>query len=258
MFKSRQGKIFVSLLAVSVAQTVFVYLISLPLLGWFLSMTALFLFVRSQLVSKKPSDVLLKMLRMGLWVSLTFLYMDTLIRIFGYNLGYFLPGLIIGAIGLGVLAWHELSTERKQVVEHAITLVLVWLSLSWTGIGLAYYHWPVMVTLAFVWLGQFLIALWWAASQGERAEFFAAVWAVVVVEIVWVGSRWLSLYQLPKLGIILSQSSVLAISMGYSLGGLYYHRQNKKLTKPLVFEYFAITAIVFVLVIILTKWSNTQ
>jgi len=257
MFKTRQFKLAVSVLVIALAMFFGIYTLNSVLVAGLISLASIYLFIHSQLVSKKPRDIVLKMLRVAMWLGLGIGYSDVMVRIFGYSLAYILPGIIITILGVAVICWHELSSERSQAVEHGISMSLIWLGLSWASLVLAYYHWPVALILPIVWIGQFLIALWWAASLGQKAEFLAAVWAVVVVELVWVGSRWVSLYQLPKLGLVLSQSSVLALSMGYSLGGLYFHRQNKKLTKPLVFEYFAITAIVVILVIIMTKWSNT-
>lgn len=88
-----------------------------------------------------------------------------------------------------------------------------------------------------------------------RLEGLAAIWALVTVELVWVMSRWLVLYQLPRLKFIISQPALLVASLAYSWGGMYYHHKKGTLTRPLLFEYLAVSSIVFVLVVVLTKWT---
>ncbi len=258
MFRSKSVRLGLSVVAVGLAQILFGFVFDWPIVAWLVSLVVVLLYSKLLLVKADWKNLLIKNLRVILWLSFMSLLTNIVLLIFGNYYVIFLPVLSLNLVGVGLLGWHELSSARSHRLEYIINALMIYASVTLSSLLLAYYHWPVGLVLILVWASQFLIALWWVSSFDHQPALMAIVWAMVVTEIVWVSSRWLSFYQLSKTGLILSQSSVLAISIGYSLSGLYYHRAHKKLTKPLIFEYFAITTIVFVLMIVMTKWSNLR
>lgn len=258
MLRAKSVRLGLGLIAIGLVQIMFVFVFDWSIVAWLASIAVILAYSRSLLAKADWKNLLIKNFRVMMWLSFMTLLSYIVLHIFGNHYVIFLPVWGLNLVGVGLLGWHELSSSASRQLEYAINGLLIYASMTLSSLLLAYYHWPVGLVLILVWASQFLIALWWVSRFDHQPALMAIVWALVVTEIVWVSSRWLSFYQLSKTGLILSQSSVLAISIGYSLSGLYYHRAHKKLTKPLIFEYFAITAIVFILMVIMTKWSNPR
>jgi hypothetical protein len=65
------------------------------------------------------------------------------------------------------------------------------------------------------------------------------------------------LYQIPSVPFIISQYSAIVTALAYGWGGIYYHYKHKNLKKTIVFEYLAVTVVVFVALILLNRWTST-
>jgi hypothetical protein len=129
--------------------------------------------------------------------------------------------------------------------------------MSLASLLVAFWHWPVVLVLLFVWAVQFLIALWWLLDFTNSPQVLAGLWAFVAVELCWLASRWIVLYQIPKIPFIISQLACIVTALVYGWGGIYYHYKKQNLKVAIVFEYLAVTTIVFAALLVLNRWITT-
>lgn len=226
---------------------------------WYLGLITIVsinLFVAKKLIlNRSLGQIWPKTVRPSLWLFLAFFYLYLVRNINNYTLVFFLPVAISFIVGYGFIFRYEVGAKSRSGFDGAVSLLLIILSVTISSLVQVLWHWPIFFVLAGVWLVSFVIALWWLLPFMGRLEGVAAIWALVTVELVWVMSRWLVLYQLPRLKFIISQPSLLVASLAYSWGGMYYHHKKGTLTRPLLFEYLAVSSIVFILLVVLTKWT---
>ena len=166
-----------------------------------------------------------------------------------------MPAALVATMSYCFVMAEELRSDKRHRIDSILSLLLIVLAITSSSLMQVLWHWPAVLIMAFVWLATFVIALWWLLPFMGRQEGLAAIWALVCVELVWITSRWIVLYQLPRLKFIISQPALIIGSLAYSWGGMYYHHKKGTLTRPLLFEYLAVSAIVFILVVVLTKWT---
>ena len=128
---------------------------------------------------------------------------------------------------------------------------------SLASLSVAYWKWPIALVMLILWLLNFLIALWWLLDFTSSPQILAALWGFVALEIFWLASRWAVLYQIPKVPFIISQYSAIVTALAYGWGGIYYHHKHHNLKRSIVFEYLAVTILVFLALIILNRWTST-
>lgn len=161
--------------------------------------------------------------------------------------------VIVGAVWYFCLN-DSASYRGERALFNALGLILV----TSAALCLAYVSWnlPVATLVAGVWGTSYLIGYLLAPTLGQPSNRLAAAWALVAVEIIWVLSRWVVSYKLFGTGILLPQASIVLAGVGYLFGGLLVAHKDKRLTRRLVAEYLIIEALIFIIVIVLTRWTN--
>ncbi len=228
---------------------------------WYIGLIAIVatsLYTYQTLIVKKPlASYWPKIVVPSLWLFLSYFYLYLVRHINSYTLVFFVPLAILVVAVYGFILHEQVSSQRRFLaLDNVISLVLIALLINIASLMQVLWHWPAVLIMAFVWVFAFIIALWWLLPLIGRMEYIAAIWAIVCVEICWVMSRWVVLYQLPRAKLVISQPALIIASLAYSWGGMYYHHKKGTLTRPLLFEYLAVSSIVFILVIVLTKWTT--
>ncbi len=255
MISKTQRNILVSSLVQFIIGLVFFYYSDF----WYLGLIAIFatcLFaIKTLILNKSLSRLWPKAVKPSLWLFLSLYYLNLIKNINNYTLLFFVPVLVIAIVGYSFLVIGELKVDHRPRLSSILSLVLIVLLITSSSLMLVLWHIPIVFIMVFVWLVSFIIAMWWLLPFMGRMEGLAAIWALVCVELVWITSRWIVLYQLPRLKFIISQPALIVGSLAYSWGGMYYHHKKGTLTRPLLFEYLAVSVIVFVLVVAFTKWT---
>jgi hypothetical protein len=129
------------------------------------------------------------------------------------------PGLALGIAGLNQL-----------------------LAVSAIFLATAFWHWPELVTVSFVFGVSFANARWYLGLQGERAAHILAVtWGLVVAQICWVLAAWQVHYIIGGGYLVIPQAA----------------HADKRLSRRLLIEYVAITGVLLAIVVAGTRWSGT-
>lgn len=207
------------------------------------------------ILNKDLSGYWPKAVKPSLWLFLFYFYLYLVKSINGYTLSFFLPLSLLAVLAYGFILHEEIRVTTHPRLEGLISLVLIILTINVASLMQVLWHWPPVFIMVFVWVLTFIIALWWLLPFVGRMEGLAAIWALVCVELTWIMSRWIVLYQVPRLKVIISQPALIIASLAYSWGGMYYHHKKGTLTRPLLLEYLAVSSIVFILVVMLTKWT---
>lgn len=167
---------------------------------------------------------------------------------------FILAAVLIG-VGYTALLMQELRSEPKILVDNILQIVLITFLISLASLMLAYWHVSTVLTMLALWIVVFYLSLTWLLDFTNRPYVIASVWSLIVLEIFWVTSRWINLYHIPQTALLVSQSALVVGALAYGFGGLYYHYKNKSLRKSLLFEYIGVTTIVFVALMLLSKWA---
>jgi cadmium resistance protein CadD (predicted permease) len=111
--------------------------------------------------------------------------------------------------------------------------------------------------MVLLWVTNFLVALWWLLDFTNNPQILAALWGFVTLEMFWLASRWSVLYQIPNVPFILSQYSMIITALAYGWGGIYYHYKQRTLKKTIIIEYLAVTVVVFIVLVVMNRWTGT-
>ncbi len=215
-----------------------------------------YMLFRRLLVTKKTKTIITKSLRPVIWLTIALAYFYTVYVISLTSVPVFVVSMIFSSLVYGVLCYVETQAEPNFVVDNILTVLFVLFVTSLSSLLLAYWHWPLPLVMLLLWFISFLVALWWLLDFTNNPQILAALWGFVVVEISWLTSRWIVLYQIPHVPIIISQFAAIVTALAYGWGGIYYHYKQRNLKKGIVFEYLAVTVVVFAALILLNRWTS--
>ncbi len=215
-----------------------------------------FLF-RRILVTTKARAIITKSLRPLLWVIISMFYFFTIYDITKTPPAVFLICMVFCALVYGLFCHLEIQAEPNIVLDNTLTVLFILVSTSFASLLTTYWRWPVVLVMLLLWAVNSLIALWWLLDFTSKPQILAAIWGLLVVELFWLASRWTILYQIPHIPLIISQFSAIITALAYGWGGIYYHYKKRTLKKSIVFEYLAVTIVVFVAVLLLNRWTST-
>lgn len=232
------------------------YYTPLPMLLLPVVLVLNYLLFRRLLVTKKTVTIFTKSLRPLLWLVVALGYFYSVYVISLTNVPVFIISMIFSALVYGVLCYVEIQSEPNFVVDNILTVLFVLFVTSLSSLLLAYWHWPLPLVMVLLWCVSFLVALWWLLDFTNKPQILAALWGFVVVEIIWLTSRWIVLYQIPHVPLIISQFAAIVTALAYGWGGIYYHSKQRNLKKGIVFEYLAVTVVVFVALLLLNRWTT--
>ncbi len=207
------------------------------------------------LVNRKQMHIITRIIRPSLWLLVLYGYIFTIHILFLIPIAWFV--LLCIAIGVGYygILLQEFTTKPNIILNNILQIILLIFGVSFASLMLAYWHWSTVVVMIGLWLSVLYLAITWLISFTNKLYKIASIWALIVLEIFWVTSRWINLYHIPKTSLLLSQSALIVGALGYGFGGLYYHYKNKTLKLSLIFEYILVTAVVFMALMLLSKWS---
>jgi hypothetical protein len=207
------------------------------------------------LISKKQSYVLSKLVRPSLWMLVTFGYIYTIYLLF------LIPISLFVLISLGIMlayiliVYQDISLEPNVIIDNVLSLLMLFFGISFASLLIAFWHWPAAIVMLLVWLFSFFVAIVWLLDFSKSPQMLASLWALMCVELFWIMSRWINLYHLPRTSLLISQAALTIAALGYGFGGIYYHYKKQSLRKALIIEYIGVTAVIFIALILLSKWA---
>lgn len=207
------------------------------------------------LVSRKKAHIFAKLIRPSLWLLIMYGYIFTIHVIFLIPITWFVISCVAIGVGYGALLLQEVRQEPNVILDNILSVMLLIVGMSLASLLLAYWHWPTVLVMLGVWLVAFFIALSWLLDFTTSPYLIASLWGLISVEIFWITSRWVNLYHVPQTSLLLSQSALVVAALAYGFGGVYYHYKNKTLKRNLLLEYIGVMAVVFVALMLLSKWA---
>lgn len=168
-----------------------------------------------------------------------------------------------------VLFMVLVGTQLLQVVW--VLLYIVWLLLIkpkssplWVGIQALIAQTLSLVVVFLYWAEAstlFLMFLVWGVAYLSSRHFFTAfdesmarstayLWAFFAASITWLSGHWLIFY-----GPI-AQPALLLSVLGYGLSSIYYLQHKDRLTPNVRRQFVGVMAIVVLIVIIFSDWSD--
>lgn len=207
------------------------------------------------LVNRKQSHIITRLIRPSLWLLILYGYIFTIHIIFLIPILWFVVACIVIGLGYYGILLQEFTSKPNVILNNILQIILLIFGVSFASLALAYWHWSTVIVMAVLWLSVLYLAITWLISFTNKPYIIASIWALIVVEIFWITSRWINLYHIPKTSLLVSQSALIVGALGYGFGGLYFHYKNKTLKLTLIFEYILVTAVVFMALMLLSKWS---
>ncbi len=207
------------------------------------------------LVNHKRSHVFARMIKPSLWLLILYGYLFSLHAIFLLNIVWFSLFCVLVGAGYGIMMIQEIRTQPRVIVDNILQAILIVISTTLASIALAYWHWPTVLVMLSLWLIMFFLALSWLVGFTNKPYMIAVVWALIVIEIFWISTRWINLYHIPSTAFLLSQAALVVGALAYGFGGLYFHYKNQTLKRALLFEYIGVTTAIFIALMFLSKWS---
>lgn len=217
-----------------------------------------YLLFRRLLVTKKIKTIVTKSLRPFLWLIIALPYFYTVYTISLTSSPVFIACMAFCCFIYGALCYIEIQPEPNFKINNILAILFILVGSSFASLLLAYWHWPLPAVMLVVWLVSFLIALWWLLDFTNSPQILAALWGFVVLELLWLTSRWIILYQVPQIPIIISQFGAIVTALAYGWGGIYYHYKQRSLKRGIIFEYLTVTIVVFVVLLILSRWTTAS
>ena len=257
LFSQGQRLIVIVSVLVSLFAMAILYYTPAPLLLIPVIFVINYLLFRRILVTKKIRTITTKSLRPFLWLLFSLFYFFTVYVISQTIPIVFMACMVFSALVYGILCYLETQPEPKVVLDNFLTLLFILVSASFASLLITYWHWPVALVMLLIWLLSFLVALWWLLGFTNNPQILAALWGFVVLEITWLTSRWIVLYQIPKVPLIISQLAIMLTALAYGWGGIYYHYKHRNLKRSIVFEYLLVTILVFIALLVLNRWTST-
>ncbi len=207
------------------------------------------------MVNRKQTHIITRLIRPSLWLLVLYGYIFTIHVLFLIPIVWFVLLCILIGIGYFGILLQEYSTKPNIIINNILQIILLIFGVSFASLLLAYWHWLTVLVMFGLWLCILYLAITWLISFTNKPYIIASIWALIVLEIFWITSRWINLYHIPKTPLLVSQSALIVGALGYGFGGLYYHYKNKTLKISLIFEYILVSTIVFIALMVLSKWS---
>ncbi len=214
-----------------------------------------YLVLNKILISRKRAHIVASLIRPTLWLLILYAYIFTIHVIFLIPIIWFVA--LCGLVGVGYmgLLLQEVRNKPNVIFVNVLHIAMVIFGLTLASLMLAYWHWPTVLIMLGVWLTAFFLSLAWLLSFTNKPYVIASVWSLIVLEIFWVTSVWINLYHIPQTSLLLSQSALIVGALAYGFGGLYYHYKQNTLKRSLLFEYISVTAVIFIALLLLSKWA---
>ena len=257
LFSQGQRLIVMVSVLVSFVMMAILYYTPLPLLLIPSIFIVNYLLFRRILVTKKIRTIVTKSLKPFLWLLISSWYFYTVYLISQTPAVVFMACMIFSALIYGLFCYLETQPEPKLLINNLLVLLFILVLCSMASLMIAFWHWPIALVMIILWLVSFFVALWWLLDFTNNPQILAALWGFVVLEISWLSSRWIVLYQIPNVPLIISQLAVIITALAYGWGGIYYHHKHHNLKRSIVVEYLAVTILVFAALIILNRWTST-
>lgn len=201
--------------------------------------------------SKKLSIILSKIFRPILFYGL----MQSYLMVFGQtSMSVFILCNLIFITLHSLIIYHEIQPDSLNLPESVVTLILIFLVNNFAAIGLSQANIPIEVTVVASIAANFLLVGYWAKRFTKKPEIIAGIWGLICAEIILIMSNWIVLYQ-PIPRIYISQIGIITLSLAYSLGGITVYQKNHKLNRNIAIEYMSVSLLVFIIMIILTRWT---
>ncbi|MCC7543086.1 hypothetical protein IT415_00010 [bacterium] len=109
--------------------------------------------------------------------------------------------------------------------------------------------WLVMLL---VWVAQYVLAHFWLERLGFHNSFVASIWALVSVELVWVSSFAITVYNpVQPWGVLLTRSSLMILVLAYAWGFMLQLHSRRRLSKALVLEYGMMCTIALIALLVM-------
>lgn len=164
--------------------------------------------------------------------------------------------IALGYAGFAVFMRYGRLGARQPLLAAAIPQAL---GLSALFLIATFWHWNEAIILVFCWALSFLAAFWYLRLLQERAALIlATTWALVVTEVSWVFTIWLVNYTLLGGEIIVPQTTLVVLGLGYCFTGIYQSHNRKRLSRRRLIEYMIITGILLAIIVAGTRWSGTS
>jgi len=257
LFSQGQRLIVIVSSALAILAMAVLYYTPFPILILPVAIVLNYFLFRRILVTKKMKTIFTKSLKPMIWVLTGFFYFYSVYVITQTPIIIFALCVALTALIYGLLCYLELQPEPNIIMDNIITIFFILIVTSLASLSVAYWKWPIALVMLILWIVNFLIALWWLLDFTNKPQILSALWGFVTLEIFWLASRWAVLYQIPSVPFIISQYSAIVTALAYGWGGIYYHYKHKNLKKTIVFEYLAVTVVVFVALILLNRWTST-
>lgn len=108
------------------------------------------------------------------------------------------------------------------------------------------------VTILIAWLVNYVVVHYWLERVGYHNSFLAAVWSLIAVEMLLIGSSALVFYTLPATLLVVSRTALFLAVIAYAWGSMLSLHSQRKLSKKLVVEYGMICAFLLIVLLVMT------
>ncbi|MBI2797674.1 hypothetical protein HYX70_00035 [Candidatus Saccharibacteria bacterium] len=213
-----------------------------------------FLF-RRLILSKRRGFLLIKSLRSSLWLLLWFFYLFSINSINLIPLPLFVGLTVIGGGLYGLICYLDIQQNTRMSLQNILTTALLVLATTCGSLAIIFWHWPLAIILLLFWLVNFTLALLWLLEFTNNPQILATLWALAATELFWIASRWVILYRVPRSSLMISQISLIIGALAYCWGGIYFHHKNQTLKRSLLFEYIVVSSVIFIVLVLLSRWS---
>ncbi|MEI6581804.1 MAG: hypothetical protein WCN86_02930 [bacterium] len=244
--------IIMSLFAIGI-----LYYTPLPLMMIPAALGLNYLLFRRLIVTKKIKTIITKSLRPTIWIGISLFYFYSVYVIGKMPIIVFIICVVTSSLIYGVISYFETQSQPNLLIDNILTILFILFSTSLASLMVAYWHWPAALVMVLLWVTNFLVALWWLLDFTNNPQILAALWGFVTLEMFWLASRWTVLYQIPNVPFVLSQYSMIITALAYGWGGIYYHYKQRTLKKTIIIEYLAVTIVVFLVLIVMNRWTGT-
>lgn len=108
------------------------------------------------------------------------------------------------------------------------------------------------VAIIVAWLVNYIVVHYWLERVGYHNSFLAAVWSLIAVEMLLIGSVALVFYTLPSTLLVVSRTALFLAVIAYAWGSMLSLHSQRKLSKKLVVEYGMICAFLLITLLVMT------
>lgn len=238
---------------------IFFYMTPYWVVGIIMQAGLTLLLMRRLLTAGNSLVIVAKSLHPFMFVSVLSLYNLLLAQICGISIPVFAVQTLVASILYGLFCFVVLRSKLPVWAASSLTLLQVGLMVNFLAIAMAYWRVPsfIVLPIAFVAIGYYV--LWWLLEIRRPQDallLLAASFGLIATELVWAYSRWVIVYQLPVVNVIVTQVAVIVAALAYGLGGIHLHRSAKPVKLGIVVEYMLVFAVVFLATFLSTRWVN--